>query len=119
LLIHEAKSITSPVVESDIKKKLILGLFIRLASDYFLLEKYRSNNAGANPIIAVGQNWTKQLKRLSLHYLTLDEKKLYDRAVTVAPSFIHVNSFLYEPLIDVGSEKLLSIAQELIIANSL
>jgi len=119
LLIHEAKSITSPVVESDIKKKLILGLFIRLASDYFLLEKYRSNNAGANPIIAVGQNWTKQLKRLSLHYLTLDEKKLYDRAVTVAPSFIHVNSFMYEPLIDVGSEKLLSIAQELIIANSL
>lgn len=119
LLVQETKNITSPVVESDIKKKIILGLFIRLASDYFLLNNYKTNNGGANPIITPGQNWTKQLKRLALHYLTVDEKKLYDRAVTVAPSFIHVNSFMYEPLIDVGSEKLLSIAHELILANSL
>ncbi|AUD63402.1 hypothetical protein BK010_07280 [Tenericutes bacterium MO-XQ] len=119
LLIQEVKTISSPVVESDIKKKIILGLFIRLASDFFLLEKYKSNNGGADPAISSGSNWTKQLKKLSLQYLTVEEKRLYDRAVTVAPSFIHVNSFMYEPLIDVGSEKLLSIAQELIIVNSL
>ncbi len=119
LLIQEVKKISSPVVENDIKKKIILGLFIRLASDYFLLEKYKNNNSGANPVVASGSNWTKQLKKLSLNYLTDEERKLFDRAITVAPSFIHVNSFMYEPLIDVGSDKLLSISKELIIANSL
>lgn len=118
-LIRHVKSISSPIAENDIKLKIIFGLFIRLATDYFLLDKYRNNNSGTDPIIAPGSNWTRKLKSLSIMYLSPDEKKLLDRASTVAPSFVHVNSFMYEPLIDVGSEKLLSISQELIIANSL
>jgi len=119
LLINEIKALRSPIVESDIRTKLLLGLFIRLASDFLLLNKYRSNNSGANPVISVGSNWTKQLKKQAYSYLSIDEKKLFDRAITVAPSFIHVNSFMYEPLIDVGSEKLLAISREMITANSL
>lgn len=119
LLISEVKSMKIPIKESDIQKKIILGLFIRLASDYLLLNKYRINNSGMNPIIATGSNWTKQLKKLAYKYLSNDEQRVFNRAITVAPSFIHVNSFMYEPLIDVGSEKLLNIAQELILLNSL
>jgi hypothetical protein len=117
LLINEVKSIVSPVVESDIQKKILLGMFIRLSSDYLLLTKYRINNGGNDPIIQTGSNWTKKLKLLAYSYLDDEEKKLYNRAVTVAPSFVHVNSFMYEPLIDVGSEKLLIIANELITLN--
>jgi len=119
LLVQQVKNLTNPVNESDIKQKIILGLFIRLGSDYFLLNKYKINNGGAAPIITPGSNWTKQLKKMSIIYLTSEEKKLLDRSLTVAPSFVHVNSFMYEPLIDVGSEKLLSISHELLVANSL
>lgn len=32
---------------------------------------------------------------------------------TIAPSFIHVNSFMFEPLIDVGTEKLIESARNI------
>lgn len=119
LLVNEVKQINSPVVESNIQEKVILGLFIRLSSDFFLLKKYRTNNNGIDPVIPPHSNWTKKLKKMAYSYLGNDEKKLYDKAIIVAPSFIHVNSFMYEPLIDVGSEKLLAISQELLGANGL
>jgi hypothetical protein len=118
LIISEVKKIVRPVQESDIQKKILLGIFIRLSSDYLLLTKYRANNSGSDPIIT-SRNWTRALHNQSLEYLSTDEKKLYDRAITVSPSFIHVNSFMYEPLIDIGTDRLLEVAQELIAVNSL
>lgn len=108
----EVESISPQLPESDLQKKVILGLFIRLASDYLLLTRYRENTGNYDPQIPPGSNWSNKLKIKTIEFLPQTEKELVNRASTVAPSFVHVNGFMYEPLIDVGSEKILSIAQE-------
>jgi hypothetical protein len=49
--------------------------------------------------------------------LTSKESSIVQTAMTIAPSFIHLNSFMYEPLIDVGGEKMIEIAKKLISLN--
>ena len=51
-------------------------------------------------------------------HLSIEEKAFVVRANVVAPSYVHANSFMYEPLIDVGAETLKSIAVGLRRLNS-
>ena len=42
--------------------------------------------------------------------LTKEEIITIDTCLITSPSFIHVNSFMYEPLIDIGCERLIESA---------
>lgn len=119
VLLDEVKKMNSPISEIDLKSKTVLGIFIRVASDYYLLNEYRRLNNGCNPIIPPNSRWSNKLKNLVYPQLSARGKEIIDKSIVVAPPFAHVNSFMYEPLIDVGTETLFDVANELILINNL
>ncbi|WP_027063239.1 hypothetical protein [Mesoplasma seiffertii] len=98
--------------EKDLMKKIIMGIFIRVATDKMLLENYKIHNNQNSPQIE-GNNWTAGLYKITKDKLSSQEIEIYNSSIVVAPSFIHVNGFMYEPLVDIGFEKLIKVAQNL------
>lgn len=107
------------ISETDLKSKTVLGIFIRVASDYYLLNEYKRVNNGSEPVIPLNSRWSNQLRKLIYSHLSSQGKEIINKSNVIAPSFAHVNSFMYEPLIDVGIETLLKVASELIEINNL
>ena len=99
--------------ETNLEEKITLGLYIRLFGERFLSKKIVAT-LGTIPSTGVYSR-TKDLlnQAISLSLLTNDEISLMIEANIVSPSYVHANSFMYEPLIDVGSKPLVKIANEL------
>jgi|LSQX01.1.fsa_nt_gb hypothetical protein len=98
------KLLTISIKESKLQEKVLLGIYIRLSTDKMLYEAYKKKK-GINPSGIQG-SWTRGLYLLVKDDMTDKEKSLYNEAVVVAPTFIHLNSFMYEPLVDIGTLKL-------------
>jgi hypothetical protein len=110
------KMITTPPKETDLRSKVIFGIFIRLANDRFMWNKYKIANS-SDPSVTSDFNQSRELFELVKGDLTPEENSIVQTAMTIAPSFIHLNSFMYEPLIDVGGEKMVEIASALLKLN--
>lgn len=104
---------SSSVKETCLQSKIIVGLFLRVFCDKFMWEKYIEIN-GTDPKLPCDHNESRHLYDLIQKDLSKDEKLLIMSIFTIAPSLIHVNSFMYEPLVDIGSEKLIDTANKLL-----
>jgi energy-coupling factor transporter ATP-binding protein EcfA2 len=93
--------LSNQLVETDLRSKVILGLYMRLSCDRFMWKKY-SKLHSIDPTITVGFNQSRELFDLVVKDLEQNELSIVQTSMTIAPSFIHLNSFMYEPLIDVG-----------------
>jgi hypothetical protein len=111
-----AEMITTPPKETDLRSKVIFGIYIRLANDRFMWNKYKAVHS-SDPSVASDPNQSRELFELVQNDLTSEEKPVVQTAMTIAPSFIHLNSFMYEPLIDVGGEKMIAVAKDLVDLN--
>ncbi|WP_166083154.1 phage infection protein [Erysipelothrix anatis] len=99
--------------ETSIKEKLLLGIFLRVFSEKYLYDSYELYT-GVKPSITFGSDYSTKLYDGIKEKLPSNELKVIESSRVIAPSFIHVNSFMYEPLIDVGTERLRLVANELI-----
>lgn len=98
--------------EMHLKEKVILGLFIRIFTDKFMWKIYIKIN-GVNPSVTGELNQSKLLFNEIKNDLNKFELETIQMALIVSPSFIHVNSFMFEPLVDVGTEKLKDVAKKI------
>ncbi len=105
--------LNSAIKETDLREKIVLGIYIRLFSDKFMWKRY-VKIFGINPNVENILAQSKFLYNQISNDLTVEERKTLLTAFTIAPSFIHINSFMYEPLVDVGTEKLIEVANEII-----
>ncbi len=103
--------VNNPLDESRLLEKIVLGIFIRVATDKLLVNRFCESIGGTPNII--DKNWTIGLYRLVSAHMTNDEFSLYNKAITIAPAFLHVNGFMYEPLIDVGFETITQVVTDL------
>lgn len=99
--------------ETSIKEKLLLGIFLRVFSEKYLYDSYELYT-GVKPSITFGSDYSTKLYDGIKEKLPSNELNVIESSRVIAPSFIHVNSFMYEPLIDVGTERLRFVANELI-----
>lgn len=113
-----ANILSSGINETNLEEKITLGLYIRLFEERFLCKKIIAS-AGAIPSFNA-YNRTKDLLNYAISLLLLsdEEVSLMTEANIISPSFLHANSFMYEPLIDVGSKPLVDLAGKLKILNS-
>ena len=111
-----AEMITTPPKETDLRSKVIFGIYIRLANDRFTWNKYKAVYS-SDPSVASDPNQSRELFELVQNDLTSEEKSVVQTTMTIAPSFIHLNSFMYEPLIDVGGEKMIAVTKDLVDLN--
>ena len=96
---------SSYIKETSLEDKIVVGLYLRVFLERFLTKKI-IDSAGHNPIITDEHRRTRELYTQCEQYLSQEEKDSIETINIVCPPYVHVNSFMYEPLIDVGGEEL-------------
>ena len=94
-----AKNILTEDDDISLENKLILSIASRLRAEKYLkqvIEKYE----GICPDSTKDQ--TREWYNKAAKYLSDDERRLMDDINLVTPESIHLNAFMYEPLIDVS-----------------
>lgn len=100
------------VDEISLYTKLILSIASRLKSEEFLINKLTLANITIDDI---KNNQTRELmnKAIEGNLLSDKEKKLFDQVVLMTPENIHLNAFMYEPIIDTSVYHLMDLYEEL------
>ncbi|MFA5197324.1 MAG: hypothetical protein WC437_02765 [Patescibacteria group bacterium] len=102
-----ANNITSNSQNLNLEDKLLLAMAIRLKAEEYMQKIFDKNSVSftttSNQTIVMFE------KLNSLHLLTDGEKEILSTVIITTPDFIHVNSFMYEPLIDVSIPELVSL----------
>ncbi len=88
----------------NFEHKIVLAIAIRLSAERFMIAKINDDAF----VKAIKGNQTFQLfKRFrEVFAKDVDEVKLMQRVVLMTPESIHLNSFMYEPIIDMSADHL-------------
>ena len=84
---------------SIVRKKLVIAIAIRLQAEKFLQRIIIANNGTC---VDANTNQTREWYNMAKQFLTNDQKLVIDDVLLITPENIHLNSFMYEPLIDIS-----------------
>ncbi len=89
----------------NLEQKIVLSMAIRLKADQFTISKIRSEEADYE---LPSSNQTPKLisKYCQLFNNQIEEIAVLRRIVLLTPSNIHLNAFMYEPILDMGFDEL-------------
>lgn len=111
-LFEAANTIASDATMSlyKLEHKVVLAVAIRLTVEYFMI--YELN--AVNEQIITEHNQTRELRDAYASMPNCDPSKLktIERVLIITSENIHLNSFMYEPIIDLGMEELISLYNE-------
>ncbi|MCG3266278.1 hypothetical protein [Yoonia sp. I 8.24] len=95
----------------NLEQKIVLSMAIRLKADKFTIEKIRSEDA---EYVLPSSNQTPKLIRdyCKLFNNQHDEIAILRRVSLLTPSNIHLNAFMYEPILDMGYGELKQLYQD-------
>jgi hypothetical protein len=104
LIEQAANSCLNAPAGLNFENKIVLSMAIRLRAERFAVERIE-DSAAVNAIVS---NQTSKLVRMYKSKFPSDTKVLsvLDRVVLVTPENIHLNSFMYEPIVDMSDEEL-------------
>lgn len=93
----------------DLEDKLILAIACRLKAELYMIR-----NLPAESVESIDINQTQKLYQLCKE-IGLDESilKLLNRVNLITPEHLHVNSFMFEPLVDMSMNNLIDLYQKL------
>lgn len=118
LLRDTAKNISGAgEIALDLEKKIVLSIAIRLIAEEKMIEVI-NDEAFVNGIT---KNQTARLLRRLKELVGNDPAytpliALMDRVNLMTPENIHLNSFMYEPILDMSAEHLAQLHNELVVA---
>ncbi len=97
----------------DLEKKVVLAIAIRLLAERFMIEKTN----GGEWVKNIKQNQTAKLARrfkemAKQDSTLLESARVVDRVNLMTPENIHLNSFMYEPILDMSSEHLKTLLRD-------
>ncbi|MEA5465221.1 hypothetical protein [Leptothoe sp. PORK10 BA2] len=105
-LIHEISEVILSEVDeaAELESKIILSIAIRLNSEEFMINKI----ADQSFVDSITSNQTiKLLKRFRTDYPSeIEAVKLLEQVNLMTPENIHINSFMYEPILDMAPRHL-------------
>ena len=111
-LIHEAAETILPEenAKAELESKVILSIAIRLQAEEFMVKKINDKTF----VDGITEYQTKQLiKRFTSDFPDdPDSIKLLNQVNLMTPENIHLNSFMYEPILDMAPEHLKSLYRE-------
>jgi hypothetical protein len=103
LIRSHAQACRTATGHAGLENKVVLAIGIRLAAEEFMVKKI-------NDPVFVGGITSNQTAALVEKFKTLfgavPETHVLDRVMIMTPENIHLNSFMYEPLIDMSDEQL-------------
>lgn len=100
----EAASCLTAAEGINFENKVVLSIAIRLAAEEYMVRKVADDDA----VAAMTENQTTELlKRFEKDFPTQNEaRKILSRVVLMTPENIHLNSFMYEPILDMSDDHL-------------
>lgn len=103
LLSEEAASCLGAEDGINFENKIVLSIAIRIAAEQFMMNKISNKTA----VAAVGASRTPELLKLfKTEFGKSDVTRILDRVVLMTPENIHLNSFMYEPILDMSDAHL-------------
>lgn len=108
LIIEQAEQIIIPpiVEEVELEKKVVLSIAIRLKAEEFMINTI--NDPWTNTITKFQTG--KLVKRIKDNSLVSNEKlKVLELVNLITPENIHLNSFMYEPILDMSKSHLIAL----------
>ena len=85
--------------------KITLSIAIRLKAEFFLRDVLVSNGIG----IICESNQTREWANRANDKLSDKDKLVISEVLLITPESIHVNAFMYEPLIDIPNYQLIDL----------
>ncbi|WRD21447.1 hypothetical protein E5K55_07270 [Helicobacter pylori] len=83
----------------ELQNKIILSIVIRLKSEEWMLNKL-------NQEFKSKRNQTRELYDAIKKELSDDEKRIIQKVLMITPENIHINSFMFEPILDISLDYL-------------
>ncbi len=108
LLIQVANDIASnPLEEIEIEKKIVLSIAIRIIAEKYMIRRINNDTK----INIIEGNQTRKLRDLiSFDKSILSDMKIQEiieRVLIITSENIHINSFMYEPIVDMSLGELI------------
>jgi len=101
---QEAKSCLSAGASINFENKIVLSVAIRIAAEQFMAKKI--NDAAFESDIESNQTQVLLSKFKELFSDETTTIKTLERVVLMTPEHIHLNSFMYEPILDMSDDHL-------------
>ncbi|GAA8474488.1 hypothetical protein HpNP83_03270 [Helicobacter pylori] len=89
----------------ELQNKIIFSIVIRLKSEEWMLNKLNQEFESTN-------NQTRELYDATKKELTDDEKRIIQKVLMITPENIHINSFMFEPILDISLDHLYTCFEE-------
>ncbi|WP_305873837.1 hypothetical protein [Helicobacter pylori] len=88
----------------ELQNKIILSMAIRLKAEEWMLNKLNLNKL--NQEFKSEKNQTRELYDATKKELSDDEKRIIQKVLMITPENIHINSFMFEPILDTSLDHL-------------
>ncbi|GAA9264280.1 hypothetical protein HpHA225_05630 [Helicobacter pylori] len=89
----------------ELQNKIIFSIAIRLKSEEWMLNKLNQEFESTN-------NQTRELYDAIKKELSDDEKRIIQKVLMITPENIHINSFMFEPILDTSLDHLYTCFEE-------
>lgn len=89
----------------ELQNKIIFSIVIRLKSEEWMLNKLNQEFESTN-------NQTRELYDATKKELSDDEKRIIQKVLMITPENIHINSFMFEPILDISLDHLHTCLEE-------
>ena len=110
LITEEAKSCLSAQSQPNLENKIVLAVAIRLGAERYMIAKIKDDQFVASIMANQTQTLIERFKeRFALEQNAI---KILDVVALMTPENIHVNSFMYEPILDMSDEHLKKLYRE-------
>ncbi|NLK76634.1 MAG: hypothetical protein GX284_02755 [Clostridiales bacterium] len=113
VIIAEADKIVD-VEKLEIENKLILSMAIRLKAELYMKDKILANIANGNDImrdIYSKKNQSAWLTKVYKQYINDNAMNTLELVAMITPENIHLNSFMFEPILDMSLKQLYDLYQ--------
>ncbi|WRF66392.1 hypothetical protein FNE46_07490 [Helicobacter pylori] len=94
----------------ELQNKIILSMAIRLKAEEWMLNKLNLNKL--NQEFKSEKNQTRELYDATKKELSDDEKRVIQKVLMITPENIHINSFMFEPILDTSLDHLCTLFGE-------
>ena len=99
--------------EVSLLDKTILSIGIRIEAERFIIKKIPNL-----PLDSIKRNQTRELiERYRSKYPNNDANGVFERVLLMTPENIHVNSFMFEPILDMAPYHLHTLYEDVILLN--
>ena len=99
----------------EIENKLVLSMAIRLKAELYMIDKIKfelSNGADIVKEIYSKKNQSEWLTKAYREYINDDAMQALELVAMITPENIHLNSFMFEPILDMSLKQLYDLYQD-------